>query len=97
MPGAHRFNDSRQCGATTIVAGQSTVYVNGKLWSVVGDPNSHGAGNLILGGASSPATVKINGIPVIVHPTTPAGPDLALHPIPPTDTASSSGNVNAYG
>jgi len=97
MPGAHRHGDSRVCGATTIASGQSNVRVNGELWSVVGDPNTHGGGNLILGGSSSPATVKINGIPVVVHPTTPAGPDDALHPPPPTDTAASSGNVSAYG
>ena len=97
MPGAHRHGDSRVCGATTIVSGQNNVRVNGELWSVVGDPNTHGGGNLILGGSSSPATVKINGKPVVVHPTTPAGPDNALHPAPPTSTAESSGDVSAYG
>lgn len=97
MPGAHRHGDSRQCGATTIVSGQGNVRVNGKLWSVVGDQNTHGGGQLLLGGASSPATVKINGIAVIVHPTTPAAGDNALHPPPPTDTAASSSDVSAYG
>jgi len=47
MPGAHRNGDSRFCGATTTVTGQSTVSVDDKLWAVDGDKNSHGAGFLI--------------------------------------------------
>lgn len=46
MPKAHRNGDSRTCGGTTIVTNQSTVYVNGELWSVVGDMNNHGQGAL---------------------------------------------------
>ena len=46
----------------------------GQLWAVVGDPNSHGGGELTLSGDSSPGTVFINNIPVIVG-TTDAGPD----------------------
>jgi len=37
MPAAHRHDDLRVCGATTIVSGQGTVFVNGKLWAVEGD------------------------------------------------------------
>ena len=47
MPATHRNTDPRTCGATTIVEGQSTVFVNGLLQSVNDDPNTHGAGNLI--------------------------------------------------
>lgn len=42
----HRNTDPRACGATTIVAGQSTVFCNNLLVSVNGDPNSHGGGEL---------------------------------------------------
>lgn len=45
----HRDTDSRTCGATTTVSNQSTVYANNLLIAVNGDPNSHGAGNLIAG------------------------------------------------
>ena len=41
MPAAHRNGDLRTCGATTSVTGQSTVTVNGKLWAVLGDKDSH--------------------------------------------------------
>lgn len=46
MPGAHRNNDSRYCGAKTIVETQTTVFVNNQLWAVEGDPNTHGEGRL---------------------------------------------------
>lgn len=39
--GVHRDTDSRACGATTIVIGQSTVYVNNLLWAVEGDIDTH--------------------------------------------------------
>jgi uncharacterized Zn-binding protein involved in type VI secretion len=67
-----------------------------ELWAVEDDENTHGGGKLIAGGASSPQTVKINGKNVIVHES-PAGPDDALHPPPPTDTAAGSGTVFCYG
>lgn len=41
MPGAHRNNDLRGCGAHTIVSHQNTVYVNNKLWSLDGDVDDH--------------------------------------------------------
>jgi|APGre2960657373_1045057.scaffolds.fasta_scaffold69924_2 uncharacterized Zn-binding protein involved in type VI secretion len=43
----HRQDDSRICGATTVVTGQTTVYANGKLVAVNGDKNTHGEGGLI--------------------------------------------------
>ena len=90
MPAAHRHGDARQCGATTIVEGQTTVYANDKLWSVEGDPNSHGGGALI----PTVTTVFNEDKPVIVHSPDPAEPDI-LHPPPPTDTGAGSGDVFA--
>lgn len=94
MPGAHRNDDLRYCMAKTIVVGQSTVRVNGKLWAVQDDPNTHGEGNLksVVG-----STVHIEGKRVIVAVGDIALPDLALHPVPPTDPATASANVKAYG
>jgi uncharacterized Zn-binding protein involved in type VI secretion len=62
MPGIHRQDDLRNCGATTIATGQSTVSVEGKLISVQGDKNSHEEGALIAGRSD----VTIGGIPIIV-------------------------------
>lgn len=94
MPPAHRHADTRQCGAVTLVSGQSTVFVNDRLWSVVGDPNSHGSGNLI--GLAAGDTVFIEDINIIVHAPDPAYPDNLEHPLPPTDTNEGSGDVNSY-
>lgn len=58
---AHRHGDSRSCGASTNVIGQDFVTVDGQLWSVDGDPNDHGSGELI----SSRAWLTIGGKPVI--------------------------------
>ena len=95
MPAAHRFTDSRICGAGTIVTGQSTVFVNGLLWAVQGDPNDHGAGNLVASGAPN---VFIEGKPVIVVGD-PANEDNLCPPLGPPhcspDAAAGSGNVTA--
>lgn len=58
----HRQDDLRSCGATTIATGQNFVFVDGKLWSVEGDVNTHGGGALI----ASKSFIKINGKSVIV-------------------------------
>lgn len=95
MPGAHRNGDSRFCGAATIVEGQGTVFVNGRLWAVNNDPESHGEGRLIaVYGAKN---VYAEGKLVIVAVGDIAGSDLQFHPLPPTDPQSSSGDVFAYG
>lgn len=97
MPAAHRNGDARVCGAATVVAGQTTVFVNGRLWAVSGDPNSHGGGGLVPSGTS----VFINGLPVIVHAPDGAAPDALCpslngpHCAPAT--AAGSPNVFAYG
>lgn len=59
---SHRDNDSRSCGAQTIVIGQDFVTVNDKLWAVKDDINSHGGGGLI----PSRLYVTINDLPIIV-------------------------------
>jgi uncharacterized Zn-binding protein involved in type VI secretion len=93
MPGAHRDGDSRFCGALTI-ASQSTVKVNGKPWSVNGDPSNHGAGNIIcVYGAKN---VRIGGILVACAVGDKAGADLAFHPVPPTDPKGHSNDVSVY-
>ena len=93
MPKAHRETDSRNCGATTIVEGQSTVFNNGKLWAVDFDPNTHGAGNL------KPITghsVFCEGKEVIVLPDTCYNCDNADHCPPSDDPATASPDVFAY-
>lgn len=89
MAAVHRHGDNRSCGATTVVAGQSTVFVEGKLFSVNGDPNSHGSGALIASGT----TVKVNGINVIIVGDN-ASPDSLAHTNPSATTGS--GTVSAY-
>jgi hypothetical protein len=64
MPNVHRNNDTRECGALTIVDNQNTVYVNDRLVSIKGNPNTHGAGE--LEGSNSAETVFVNGIKIIV-------------------------------
>ncbi len=93
MPPIHRHGDSRVCGATTIVSGQSTVFANEKLVAVNGDPNSHGGGALIAGSKN----VFIKGIAVVNHTPDGASAD-ALCPVPSTHcapvTTSGSPDVN---
>jgi uncharacterized Zn-binding protein involved in type VI secretion len=67
----HRNNDSRICGAKTIVVGQSTVWVNGRLWAVHNDICDHGNGQLQPTGT----TVWVEGKLVIVHSPDPALPN----------------------
>ena len=95
--GAHREDDSRTCGATTVVTGQSTVYVNGKLWAVKDDPNTHGSGQLIN---TTGSTVIINNKKIIVNGPDNAQPD-SLCPEPGGEhcnpkTSQGSGDVFAY-
>jgi hypothetical protein len=68
MPKVHRNGDSRACGATTVVSGQSTVYVNNELVSVQNDPNSHGAGG--LNASVNPGTIFIENKEMVVNGST---------------------------
>ena len=92
MSQAHRDGDARACGAKTVVEGQNNVYVNGKLWAVKDDPNSHGDGGLIPSGS----TVFINGKPVIVNKPDTAKIDDLGHVGAEDETAEGSNDVFAY-
>jgi len=74
MPNAHKEQDLRNCGATTISQGQSFVTISDKKWAVENDPDSHGGGGLI----ASKSYVTINGKKVIVDGDN-ANPDNARH------------------
>ena len=93
MAAIHRNGDDRACGATTVVEGQSTVYINGKLASVNGDPNSHGGGALI----ADCNNLYINGI-LCVDLGDAASPDDLCLPIGGAHCAPSatSGSSNVF-
>lgn len=67
------------------------------LWAVIGDPDNAGGGDLIGDADSSPHTVLINNIPVIVHLSN-AQPDSACPASPHCNphTNEHSPNVYAY-
>ena len=73
MVNVHRNGDQRACGAATVVTGQNFVDVEGELWAVAGDPDSHGGGGLIPGTISF---IDIGGLQVIGVGDT-ANPDSA--------------------
>lgn len=77
MSYCHRINDSRTCGAVTVQQGQDFVTVDGKLWAVENDPDSHGNGQLI----HSQNYITINGKLVILKGDS-AKPDDAGHSNP---------------
>lgn len=79
MPGCHRNNDARYCGALTIVTNQSTVYVNNELWAVHGDRDTHITGDLIAAYGPKTANVEIENIKVICAP----GDHAQTEPVPP--------------
>lgn len=99
MPGVHRDNDDRFCGALTIVTGQSTVFVNNKLWAVVGDLDTHcNEGALIA--SYGPKNVFINGKNVICAVGDTAASDNScetLHPSGDTNPKGHSMDVIVYG
>jgi len=76
----HRHGDLRSCGATTVVTGQSNVFINGKLVSVKDDPNTHKRGELTAG--NNDGSVFINGKPIVLL-NSGAKPDLLCAPIGP--------------
>ena len=85
MAYSHRQDDSRICGATTIVVGQNFVSVEGKLWAVENDPNTDGGGELI----HSQSFVTIDGKLVILTGDSAAADNLC--PIPPHCVPSAVG------
>ena len=96
MPGVHRDEDARYCGASTEVEGQSTIFANGKLISVDGDPNSHEEGrNKPVYGARN---VYLEGKLIICAVGDSVyGIDLRLHPEGPANPSGHSYNVIVYG
>jgi len=94
MPAIHRDTDPRVCGASTIVTGQSTVYANGLLVSVNGDPNSHGGGELI----AACRNVFIGGKMVVNHSPDNASPDALCIPLGPPhcNPATAGGSPNVF-
>jgi len=74
---AHVNGGQRSCGATTVVQGQDFVMVDGELWAVDNDPDTHGGGGLI----TSHSWLTINGKGVIVKDDS-AQTDNLLHPNP---------------
>jgi hypothetical protein len=86
MPGVHTHTQARSCGATTIVSGQSKVYVNGELIAVQGDNNSHGAG--ALNASINPGTIYINDKELVVNGSS-ASVDNLGHPNPAAAEGSS--------
>lgn len=95
MPQAHRDTDVRDCTALTTVIGQDNVFVNGLLWAVERDPETHGAGELrAVYGAKN---VYINGKLVIVAVGDEAYDDDAIHLEPETWPIGHSPDVYCYG
>jgi uncharacterized Zn-binding protein involved in type VI secretion len=84
----HRHNDSRACGATTLVTGQKTVYANGELVSVDQDPNTHDAGNLIA--ACNEVYVKSKKVVIVGNS---ASADSEKHSNPASSSGSPDVNV----
>lgn len=93
MPQAHMHGELRACGATTVVTGQNTVTVNGQLWAVEGDKNTHEEGPLE---AVNGHTVKIQGKKVITVRDPGSAPDNAGHSPNQVRAVSGSGDVLAY-
>lgn len=92
MPAVHRDGDARVCGAKTISKGQSTVYVNNRLASVKGDPNTHGAGDLKADvGAGK---VFINGEKVVGLGSNASPDNFSGPPHRNPKATSASGDVN---
>jgi uncharacterized Zn-binding protein involved in type VI secretion len=67
-----------------------------EYWAVEGDPNNHGNGQLIANLDSSPRTVKINNLYVIVVESE-AEPDDFGHIVPDVNAITGSGTVKCYG
>lgn len=100
MPGAHRHGDSRFCGATTKVIGQNKVTVNGKLWAVEGDIDTH-CDQGSLSAVYGPPSIKINDKYIICGVGDVAAPDklacFIKHPTGATNPLGHSVDVLVYG
>ena len=92
MPPIHRLTDSRICGHTTVVVGNSTVFANNLLVSVNNDPDTAGGGNLI----AASRNVYVENIMVVNHTPDMAKPDKKC-PAPPHCTPiTAQGSPNVF-
>lgn len=93
MTEVHRHTDCRVCGASTVVAGNSTVFCNNLLVSVDGDPNTHGGGPI---GAST-NQVFVEGL-MMVENGDGAAPDALCPPLNGAHCgpATCSGSPNTF-
>jgi hypothetical protein len=93
MPAVHRDTDSRTCGASTVSAQSRNVFVNGLLWAIDADPNSHGGGGLIAGTNN----LFIGGI-AVTNIQDSANPDALCAPVGGAHCApaAASGSGNVY-
>jgi hypothetical protein len=93
MPSVHRNTDSRACGATTVSAQSRNVFVNGLLWSINGDPNSHGGGALV----AATKNVFIGGV-AVCNNNDSATPDALCAPLGGAHCAPSAvgGSSNVF-
>lgn len=100
MPGAHRHDDVRFCGAKTIVTGQSSVIVNGRLWAVEGDKDTH-CNQGDLSAVYGTPSIQIEGKFIICGVGDIAAPDRAgcevKHPTGATNPLGHSVDVLVYG
>ena len=87
----HRNTDKRSCNAQTVVIGQSTVFINGLLASVEGDPNTHKKGELLA--TMNDGSIFINNKKVVMKGSE-SKPDL-LHL--KSKAVGASSNVYASG
>ena len=90
----HRHGDSRVCGASTVVSGNTSVFANNVLVSVNGDPNSHGAGALSAGSNF----VYCHTIAVVNHTPDTAAADALCVPVGPPHCGPSTaeGSPDVY-
>ena len=72
MPPVHRDTDVRSCGALTISSQSKNVYVNGLLWAIEGDTETHGDGQLI----ASVKNIFIGGKRIIIKGDSAAPDDV---------------------
>jgi len=93
VPAVHRDRDNRTCKAKTNVTGQSTVFVNGQLVSVQGDPNTHIKGELLADVGSG--TLFVNG-KLVVLDGSGAKPDRRRHRFP-ADPKADGGSPDVFG
>lgn len=100
MPGAHRDGDSRFCGAITNVTGQSSVFVNGILWAVEGDLDSHcNEGALIASYGAKNVYIEGKNVICAVGDTADSDHEACFieHPPGATDPLGHSSDVGVYG